>query len=85
MNVMMSRGARYLVLVSCVAAVSACGLPRSGPNKREIFSSSVLQQGDAFVVSVNDRVTRATSVVPELSFPKSFASAGRVTADTISA
>lgn len=84
MNVMTSRGARYLVLVSCVAAVSACGLPRSGPNKREIFASSVLQQGDAFVVTVNDRVTRATSVVPDLSFPQSFASAGRVTADIIS-
>ncbi|WP_076527890.1 polysaccharide biosynthesis/export family protein [Gemmobacter megaterium] len=81
---MTSRGARYLVLVSCVAAVSACGLPRSGPNKREIFASSVLQQGDAFVVTVNDRVTRATSVVPDLSFPQSFASAGRVTADIIS-
>ena len=84
MNVMTSRGARFLVLVSCVAAVSACGLPRSGPNKREIFASSVLQQGDAFVVTVNDRVTRATSVVPDLSFPQSYAGAGRVSADTIS-
>jgi len=80
-----SRGARFLVLVTVVAGVAGCGLPRSGPNKREIFASSVLQQGDAFVVSVNDRVTRATAVVPDLSFPASFSGAGKVGADTISA
>lgn len=84
MNLMTSRQARLLVLTTCVAALVGCGLPRSGPNKREIFSSSVLEQGDAFVVSVNDRVTRATAVVPDLTFPQSFASAGRVTADKIS-
>lgn len=84
MNFSVSNGAKLLVLTTCVAALAGCGLPRSGPNKREIFSSSVMQQGDAFVVTVNDRVTRATAVVPELSFPDSFASAGRVTADKIS-
>lgn len=84
MNFSVSSGAKILVLTTCVAALAGCGLPRSGPNKREIFSSSVMQQGDAFVVTVNDRVTRATAVVPELSFPDSFASAGRVTADKIS-
>ena len=83
MNVLTSRGARFLVLVTVVASVAGCGLPRSGPNKREIFSSSVLQQGDAFVVSVNDRVTRATAVVPALDFSKSFQAAGRIGADTL--
>ena len=83
MNVLTSRGARFLVLVTVVASVAGCGLPRSGPNKREIFSSSVLQKGDAFVVSVNDRVTRATAVVPALDFSKSFQAAGRIGADTL--
>lgn len=78
-----STGVRLLALSTCVVAVAACALPRSGPNKREIFSSSVLEQGDAFVVSVNDRVTRATAVVPDMNFPASFAGAGRVTADVI--
>ena len=59
MNVLTSRGARFLVLVTVVASVAGCGLPRSGPNKREIFSGSVLKEGDAFVVTVNSRVTRA--------------------------
>ncbi len=48
----------------CVLA--SCGLPRVGPNKREIFAGSVQRQGDAFIVAVNDRVTRATAVVPAL-------------------
>ena len=83
MIVMTKTGVRALVLLTACASVAACGLPRSGPNKREIYSGSVLQQGDAFVVSVNDRVTRATAVVPALEFSKSFQSAGRIGADVI--
>ena len=83
MTMLTSRGARILVLVTVAASVAGCGLPRSGPNKREIFASSVLQRGDAFVVSVNDRVTRATAVVPDLSFPPSFTGAGRIGGDTL--
>ena len=76
-------GVRLLAAGFCVAALSGCALPRSGPTKNEIFAGSVLQQGDAFVVAVNDRVTRATAVVPDLSFPRAFSGAGRVTADVI--
>ncbi len=76
-------GARSLALLALVAIVSACGLPRSGPNKREIFSSSELEKGDAFVVAVNDRVTRATGVVPALGFGNAFLGAGVVGSDTI--
>jgi polysaccharide export outer membrane protein len=66
-----------------VAMVSACGLPRVGPNKREIFAGSVLREGDAFVVTVNDRVTRATAVQPALGFSKGFMSASTLDSDTI--
>jgi polysaccharide export outer membrane protein len=45
----------------------------------------VQKEGDAFVVTVNDRVTRATSVVPALGFSESFVNAGVVGSDTISA
>ncbi|WP_076485381.1 MULTISPECIES: polysaccharide biosynthesis/export family protein [Rhodobacter] len=62
---------------------ASCGLPRSGPNKREIFSGSVMKQGDAFVISVNDHVTRATSVQPSLGFSSAFQRAGVVGSDTI--
>lgn len=79
------KGARFLALVALVAMVAGCGLPRSGPNKREIFAGSVLEKGDAFVVSVNDRVTRATSIVPSLGFSSAFRNAGLVGSDTIAA
>jgi len=80
---MATKGARSLALLALFATVSACGLPRSGPNKREIFSSSELKAGDAFVVSVNDHVTRATGVVPALGFGQAFVNAGVVGSDTI--
>ncbi|MBP9952413.1 MAG: polysaccharide biosynthesis/export family protein [Cypionkella sp.] len=63
---------------------AACGLPRSGPNKAEIYKGSVLKQGDAFVVTVNSRVTRATAVVPALGFASDFRNAGVVGSDVIS-
>jgi len=64
--------------------VASCGiLPRVGPNKREIFAGSVQRQGDAFVVEVNDRVTRATAVQPALGFTEDFKRAAKIGSDTI--
>lgn len=85
MTFLTSRRTRTLVLVSVCAAVSACGLPRSGPNKREIFAGSVQQKGDAFVVPVTAEVTRATAVVPALGFSQAFQNAAVVGSDTIHA
>lgn len=83
MNMSVTKGARAVALLVLVGAVAACGLPRSGPNKKEIFAGSVLRDGDAFVVSVNSRVTRATAVTPSLGFSGSFLTAGRIGSDTI--
>ncbi len=85
MKMSVSKGARATALVVLVGVVAACGLPRTGPNKKEIFAGSVLRQGDAFVVSVNSRVTKATAVTPSLGFSGSFLSAGPVGSDVISA
>lgn len=79
----LSTGATTLALLTVVCAVASCGLPRSGPNKSEIFKGSVLQQGDAFIVTVNSRVTRATSVQPSLGFDATFKSAGVIGSDVI--
>ena len=79
----LSRGANALTLAILVVALGACGLPRSGPNKREIYAGSVLKQGDAFVVDVNSRVTQATSVLPSFGFGSNFENAGLVGSDTI--
>lgn len=77
------KGARIAALLLAVTVVATCGLPRSGPGKREIFSGSVQRQGDAFIVAVNSRVTRAASVQPVLGFSNSFINAGVVGSDTI--
>ena len=77
------RWARSVALCSLVALVAACGLPRTGPNKGEIFSGSVQRHGDAFVISVNDRVTRATSITPSLGFSDAFKNAAIFGSDTI--
>ena len=70
-------------LMAVSALLSGCGLPRSGPNKREIFAGSVLQEGDAFIVTVNPRVARAAAVTPVLGFGPAFLNAGVVGSDII--
>lgn len=84
MTTIYSRKTRLAVALLAVTALGACALPRSGPNKQEIFAGSVQKQGDAFVVEVNDRVTRATAVVPAFGFSETFTNAGVVGSDTIS-
>ena len=77
------RWTRMVALFLICTLIASCGLPRVGPNKREIFAGSVQQEGDAFVVAVNDRVTRATAVAPALGFSDRLVNAGLVGSDTI--
>ena len=84
MNPKATRWAKSVAMVATILAVSSCDvLPRSGPTKREIYAGSVQREGDAFVIAVNDRVTRATAVIPALGFSDSFRNAGAVAADVI--
>lgn len=84
MSSFISRWARPVALVAALGVLASCGLPQVGPNKRQIYSGSVQREGDSFVVSVNDRVTAATAVVPALGFSRAFINAGSVGSDTIS-
>jgi len=45
----------------------------------------VLKGGDAFIVTVNARVTRATSVLPSFGFSSAFQNAGVIGSDTLAA
>lgn len=83
MSILASKGVRSVALLALFTVLASCTLPRSGPNKNEIYQGSVLKQGDAFVVTVNDRVTRATSVTPALGFSAAFKNAGVIGSDTI--
>ena len=83
MKLMATPGARAIALLALVSMVAACGLPRPGPTKKEIFAGSVQRQGDAFIVAVSDRVINATAVVPALGFSDALKTAGRLGPDTI--
>ncbi len=74
---------RLIAALMAATLVAGCGLPRSGPTKNEIFSGSITQEGDAFIVPVNRQVTLATSIVPPLGFEDGFLGAGVVGSDTI--
>jgi polysaccharide export outer membrane protein len=77
------QGARALFGLLLALAVAACELPRTGPNRSEIFDGSVLNGGNAFVVTVDDRVTRATAMSPALGFASSFRDADLLGSDLI--
>jgi len=80
-----SKPARALVLLAILAMVASCGLPRSGPNKREILAGSVEKKGNAFIVPVTPTVSRLTAEQPSFGFSSAFQNAGLVGSDTISA
>ncbi|NOE17576.1 polysaccharide export protein [Ruegeria atlantica] len=77
------RWMRGVSLVAAIGLMAACQLPKSGPNKTEILAGAVQNGGNAFVVEVNDRVTRLASAVPQFGFSSSFSSAQALTADTV--
>ncbi|MDP3261371.1 MAG: polysaccharide biosynthesis/export family protein [Tabrizicola sp.] len=81
---MFSKTARLVAVISAAAFVASCALPRSGPNKREIYAGSVQKDGDAFVVTVTDQVSRTTARQPSFGFSKAFQNAGVIGSDTIS-
>jgi polysaccharide biosynthesis/export protein len=83
-NTSFTRRTAILGALASVTMAAGCGLPRPGPNKREIFAGSVLKEGDAFIVTVNPRVTRATAVLPSFGFSDGFKNAGVVGSDTLS-
>ena len=84
MKTLTLRLAKGVAIVVTLGFVASCGLPSSGPNKSEIFSGSVLEQGDAFILTVDDRVNAIASVTPALGFAASFRNASTLGSDTIS-
>ena len=79
------RLAKGVAFVAALAVVASCGLPRSGPTKNEIFAGSVMEDGDAFVLLVDDRVNLVASVTPALGFSAGFRDASSLGSDTIRA
>ena len=70
--------------MAIATVLASCGaLPQVGPNKKQSYSGSIQRSGNAFVVSVDDRVTHATSVQPALGFSDQFRTAGQLGSDTV--
>ena len=80
-----NRGIRLPLMLAMIAvtALTACGLPRSGPNKKEILSGAVENGGDAHVIYVNNHVNRTANYTPAYGFSNEFLAAGTVGADEI--
>ena len=79
------RALRSAVLGACVVSVTGCGLPRTGPSRGELATPAAAEASGAVIVTVDDRVVRATVPAPEPGFPASFLAAGAATTDEISA
>lgn len=76
---------RAVALLAVVAMLAACGLPRSGPTKRELLAGSVTQDGNAFIVPVTAAVSQAAAAQPSFGFSAAFRDAGLLGPDILSA
>ena len=72
-------------MMGILVGLSACGLPRTGPNKAQILQGAESAQGDAFIVNVDSRIARAASMAPAIGFSSRFQGAGMLGSDTIAA
>lgn len=74
---------RLVPLVALALTLAACGLPRSGPNEREIMAGAVENGGQTNVVYVTDEIARAATLEAPLGFSRTFLNAGRAAVDRI--
>ena len=75
--------ARATALCVITTMLTGCALPRTGPTKNEIFDGSVMENGNAYVVTVDDRVADVTKASPSLGFEAGLVNAAALGSDTI--
>ncbi len=84
MTIQTKRLTKGVTAIAALALVASCAwLPRSGPNRAEIFSGSVLEQGDSFVMVVDDRVNAIAGVSPALGFASGFRNASALATEAL--
>jgi len=83
---MISLSRRPMVAAGLAAMMflTACALPRSGPNRSEILAGA-RTDANAHIVGVTDSVAQAARSVETLGFDSSFLNAAATRADRISA
>jgi polysaccharide export outer membrane protein len=82
-TILMRRLSWGVTALLAIAILASCGLPRTGPTRNEILSGSVMREGDAYVLTVDDRVNMIAGATATLGFSDSFRNAGLVGSDTI--
>lgn len=83
MTIQPPRMAKLLATVVIVSTLTACALPRPGPNKEEILQAGFVEGSTTAVILVNESVTRATAVKPGSGFPSALINGGPAAPDRI--
>jgi len=83
---LVSRAGRLAALVVVMSTAASCALlPGPGPTRNELFAGSVQNEGDAFIVEVNSRVTSVTCSAPLLGFSSALINASASDTEVIRA
>ena len=74
-----------IAVLACSVLVSACALPRPGPNVDEIVAGSKAEGGELNVVMVSEPIAKSAYTQTELGFGRGFTGAPRRVTDIINA
>lgn len=85
MEINQIRWGRSLAILALIGAVTACGLPRSGPKKNEILEGAVAKENATQIIPVDRRIAQIASKSVPIGFGSTFRKAGLVGSDTIQA
>ncbi|TVS06019.1 MAG: polysaccharide export protein [Rhodobacteraceae bacterium] len=72
-----------MALLGAFSALASCAVSRDGPSKAEIFEGSVQRAGDAHIILVTKRVSRAANRPEALGFSHALRSGALLGGDTI--
>jgi polysaccharide export outer membrane protein len=78
-----SKFARIGSLILIISICSGCGLPSTGPNKRQILSGSEDKKGNALIVEIDDHVNKMTVTELISGFDPHFKKKSKIGADMI--
>jgi polysaccharide export outer membrane protein len=73
---------RAAAFLACVA-VASCDVSRDGPTSNEIFSGSVMRDGDAHIIAVTKRVSQVANRPETLGFSHALRAGALLGGDTI--
>ncbi|WP_039020219.1 polysaccharide biosynthesis/export family protein [Halocynthiibacter namhaensis] len=70
-------------MTAVIFALTSCGLPRSGPSKREILAGADDVQHSSFIIPVTNQTSNLIVEEPLTGFSQAFLNASQIGSDTI--